>query len=174
MYRSRLSESGAAALEFALVLPVILLLTLCVNELIRTSSAKKVVTQLSREAANIAYRECTGLADRQVLLNCLNQQRDNIQLFARANIHPDAEIILSYYEIGPAPQRLLMEKGISTGQLNRTRFSTTNGAFKAEITVLDSQAIYVGEAFIPYRPVIREFLNIFGWDLTMVYDATVV
>lgn len=171
--RLRNSESGVAVLEFALVLPLILLLTLCVNEVIRTSSAKKVVTQLSREAVNLAYRECTGLADRQLVVNCLNQQRDNIQLFARTNIHPEAEIILSYYETGPAPQKILSEKATSSGNLNPSRFSTTNGAFKSEITVLESQGIYVGEAFIPYRPVIREFLRIFGWNITMVYDATV-
>ncbi len=191
--RSKYSaENGVAIVEFALVLPLLMLLTLCVLELVHTTSAQKTVIQLSREAANFAFRYCatyplpdpiTRPDDFQTKMNildgCLEKNRNDFQTWARININPNIVISMSYYELHPTtkgmnPKKYSQSSGDGAFPKGATRFSEANGKFYPSVTNITGQGLYVGEAWMRYDSLMGRLMGIFSYGVDGVYDSTVI
>ena len=81
MTDDRTNERGVAMLEFAIILPILLLIFFAATDLYRVFSAHQFMSVLSREAGNVAFRECTeepsGLKTNQCLERFANEVFNN-------------------------------------------------------------------------------------------------
>jgi Flp pilus assembly protein TadG len=170
MHSERPAERGIALVEFALILPLLLALTLGVMELIHSTNVAKVASQLSREAANLALRQCTESAS---VVTCLQSQQTLIQNFARNNGFAGTEVIISYYKTSDAASPVLTQVASSGVGTYPTRFAADGSGFAPEIKSLKGQSMYIAEVYIPYTAVVRRIAGVFDFGLTFLYDVTV-
>lgn len=163
--------------ELALILPALMLFVFGGYELVRTDMTKKVATQLSREAANLAYRQCiarTGDPDdmRDCLLTCIRQ----IQNSAVNMGHPGLVVLISYYASGETaldPFRRIAIAGDGDPK-HATRFAADNDSLSPAIRALPLQRVFLGEVYVPYEPVVARIGSIFHYEMGWLYDASVL
>lgn len=131
-------EQGVALVEFAIILPLLVFVSIFSLELVRISSSKKLAVQISREAVNLAFRDCAGRmscdpgitdatcappsGDQVVLMNaCLKNSTDVLLRFVTESGINNAKIILTYYFIDTASTHTLTLQAAS--QTSSTRAS---------------------------------------------------
>lgn len=174
--RAKRSECrGSVLVELALVLPIFLIVSFGGLEIVRTTTARKTTMQLSREAANIAYRKCFNRnGDAVQMQNCLNLCETQIRTSARNTINGGIQIILSYYQTDSAtPPNLSLLTSVGGSASFPSRFSTTNGSISAGIRGLPNETIFVGEVYMPYSSIVGNLGRIFRYNTSYVYDASV-
>lgn len=131
-------EHGVALVEFAIILPLLVFVSIFSLELVRISSSKKLAVQISREAVNLAFRDCAGRmscvpgitdescappsGEQVVLMNaCLKSSTDVLLKFVTDSGVNNAKIILTYYFIDTASPRTITLQAAS--QTSSTRAS---------------------------------------------------
>jgi hypothetical protein len=82
------ASSGMAAVEFALVLPLLLLLVVCLVDIARAIQANMILLSLSREGANLAARGALPLKDgSQAIIGALASTAPPLDMNARGMIY---------------------------------------------------------------------------------------
>jgi Flp pilus assembly protein TadG len=98
MKRSR-GQCAAALVELALVMPVFFLVGFSAIELSRAINYVESVSTLSREAARMAYVNCSSESD-AAMDACISQVRVDANAYAAA-VRPGSEVIISVYKLNP-------------------------------------------------------------------------
>lgn len=173
------NQRGVAIMEFAILLPLLAMISIASLELVRTSGALKVAVQMSREAANIAFRDCIGVGeptnaeDRQLLLTCLNERRAVTNTFNQSWGRPGIEVLLSYYEVVEKNGVPVVEYwGTSSSGVYPTKFDASK--LLTEITKLPGERIVVAEVYVPHRAIVPGIAGLFHYDPDFLYDLTVL
>lgn len=174
-------SKGQALVEFALVMPVLLIYLLGAAEFSNMFMTALRVSNLSREAANIAFRDCsyysiplgTSTEERdeaqQRLLTCMNEARDRINAYTNSllgNFNSKGTVILSLYNTADNISSVV--KGGSAAA--NSRYSI--GSFSSLQT--NHPIIAAGEVFYQYTP-LTPFANlIMGFSvLQNLYEVTI-
>jgi hypothetical protein len=98
---NRYSEKGVGIIEFAIILPLFVLIVLGIIEFSRVVIIREELASLAREAANAAYRSCpTSGANADI---CNIQTADFIRNAAIASNYSPARlrVIISSYKVAP-------------------------------------------------------------------------
>lgn len=163
--------------EFALILPIMILLTFGVLELLHATNVAKIAAQLSREAANTTFRECSIITDVNIAQGCVTDRRNEFQQWAINHIDPNTRIIISIYATSPVVPPavpVLTKLNGTTDATYTSRFTAAPAGFTPAVLALSGQPIYVAEVFIPYTPVVGNIPKIFPFNFPLIYDATVL
>lgn len=174
--RSPHNQQGIAIAELALLLPLLLLLGIGALELVRTSAMVKVAAQLSRDAANTAFRDCGSPAEnRERLVACLTSTQADLESRARRRISGDIRILFSAYATDastpPAITRLAIAGETPSAP---TRYDISGANFGRPLTSLPNQSILVAEVYVPANTLVRSLLTFWHYDPGMLYDATLL
>lgn len=171
-----LNQSGIALVEFALVLPVLVLIAFGCAEFGRILQETQTAVFFSREVARTAYRLCGAErgASAQV---CLNEVLSEHQA-ALNQIHPAAEVVVSSF------QRVESTPSINsnTSPQNPAHSSRYNASNIRNLVLYRSSApllfaapgqiVIVGEAFIPHNSIVPFISNVF-FPGGLLYDAAI-
>lgn len=167
------TEKGLALLEFTMVLPFLLLMVMVAAEAGRAINTIESATQYSREAANLAYRQCLDL-DRGSARFCLMSVQTTVQNYAR-RYAPDTKIELAIYPIEALdnPRLVIRARPTSMG----SKFSIQNRQFVGPLrtnTLTTNGVIIVSEAWVPFETTI-EWIDalVFKFSRDHLYDAAV-
>ncbi len=90
------SPVGGGLAEFAILIPLVLCLAVASINLIRMVQVKQLLSSVSREGANAAYRTCAKSSG-SARTSCLEALEAELTAYAQSAI-PGAEIILSIYQ----------------------------------------------------------------------------
>jgi hypothetical protein len=172
-----MNEKGNIIVEFAMVLWVIVIISFGGLELARALDYRQVAAVVSREAARVAYRECSvngGGANYYDL--CLGRVdiAPAFQSFATA-LAPGSRVVVRIYGLDAAGTNVvLLGRYPSTGTLPGFKpFDNQETNFTSMVT--NHHVVVVSEAFVPYQPMLLGFsnrsLNLEGRD---IYDVTVI
>lgn len=172
--RQASSERGVAIIELAIVLPMLILLFFGAIELVRALQMQERMTVLTKEAANIMFRDCLEL-DEPALTQaagadaCMNKALADIDNASRF-VMPGALWILSLYDKDSATPGNLKAR-VSSAGAPASRFDTNpvpNGL------LLSQGKIVTAEVFFTYRPLFHDGVG--GSNIipvtTQLYDAT--
>lgn len=193
IYRQNTSR-GAAILELAFVLPILVLVVISGIEFSRGLQRMQIATALSREVASIAARECyydiagdptQKALEEQALLSCLNGCALSIRNVAQ-RLAPGSEILVGVYAYDStvAANQALDFHSAVLGQ-NSTKFAwkdasagLVGGTIGSQVKLLTSRPprgnIYVGEAYVPYRSIVNFVWSMLGQPPQVFYDVTVI
>ncbi len=169
-------ECGIAIVELALILPLLLIITLASLELIRESTSVKIAVQLSREAANLAYRECVNrINSPDEAVECLSLCQQEVMQRARDTIGSNVTVILSYYTTDTAAAPLLWRLAeVGSSVTYPTKYTAATLAPHSYIATKPDQPIVIGEVYVPYTAVIRAVGGFFHNSDGAAYDATIL
>ena len=174
------ASQGAAILELALIIPLILLLILGTVEISRVMRASQIANQLSEEASNSIYRECSDFLEPagETSSDTLNRTSQCVQdtynkefapLIAQLARPGAIRIVLSIYRevAGPIVQRFaLINDGAAP---TSTKFSASGNTIATTLTnvggggtvVIDAafmaahQRVAIAEVFIQVDPLLN-------------------
>ncbi len=184
-----LGDRGAVLVEFAVILPLILVLVFAGSEFSRLIKVKQLVTTISREAANMAFREC--VMNEGATATCHTEMRNKLQTLARKKI-PGTEVIISVYnwdpevddEINTADGKVVDPPMVTAVGINQTKFAPSGDHIADAATrsinivprgIIERQrSVVIGEAYVPNTTVIGSFLGLFRFDRSVAYDATIL
>lgn len=181
-------------LEFLIVLPLLLGLVAAGLEFSRSLRYYQSATALSRELTNIAYRECANRPPLDTMV-CLERVRAPLQI-GGSKLVQGLELVVSMYEFDE-PTGTYRRLGVSplnasTGAsgVSQTKFAiaggtTLDGVAGAltgtgligrlnQTTLQRHRVVAIGEAFVPYSPVIRMVLGTFSAESGILYDAAIL
>lgn len=79
------NDRGIMMIELSVLVPFVLLIVFTAIEIAHYLRVHQAVTTMSREAANMAFRECSESTDTEVQ-NCLNSKRDKIVSAAKISL----------------------------------------------------------------------------------------
>lgn len=187
MSHSRInSHKGTIMIEFALVLPIILMISLGAFEISRAIRLVGVASKLSYEVAKVAIKECFDGGEKisvQPFDVCLQEKQEGVQILAES-IVPGTKIYLRYY-VTNAPVNPSGWKGDKAASkypqtdsdefqenLDRTETFIKDNFDKLK----EHRKLIVGECFLPYSPLfgfISTFLP-FRTSNNYMYDATII
>ncbi|MCB0323592.1 MAG: pilus assembly protein [Bdellovibrionales bacterium] len=162
---------GAIVAEFAIIVPLLLLVAIAGLEFSRSFKYTEVATMLAREGASIAYRMCSAERDVIAANQCLQTVRETVDDFGN-NVFPGANVLLSMY-------RYPAENEDCTGEIQQVAIVGV-GAHQTKVRFIgdersqqdeqdrsqgeiDRQAVcrsgvlIVSEVFIPYEPLVPLF-----------------
>jgi hypothetical protein len=184
--RLKAGEKGAAALEFALVLPTLLILVFGVIDVGRLIHARLIVTNVSREGGSLASR---GFKSADDLLNMLRASG------APLDLNGSGKICVSRIRCGASADEPdpYIQTQFSTGALNvatrvRDNFQTLglSDALYQHLTfegapknTSDIAEVWVVEVFYLYRPItplpgfIKDLLITQGYDGSVIGSKAV-
>lgn len=189
-------EKGIAMLEFVVILPLLLGLSIAALELSRSLRHAQLASTLSREVASIAYRECTNLPPPETM-SCLEQIATPLTDFAQRLI-PNSLVIVSVYALDDSSGvEVLQRRGIfplqasdGTVGVSQTKNSITNGVAMdgvqgsqqgttfsgvvEEEWVREHRMVVIGEAYVPFVPVLPFAGGLFVTGDLEFYDASAV
>ncbi|RIL11777.1 MAG: hypothetical protein DCC75_01690 [Proteobacteria bacterium] len=138
---TRHAQAGAALAELAIIAPFLLAITLASIDVSTYLRDRAVLSSLSREAANSAFRQCPPDDG-----GCVDRVRLSLQDYA-SSIVPGAEIIISNYVLsgGEVVRTVLSQP---PGSAHATRF--TPARVKAEVQALNGfkANISIGEVYL--------------------------
>lgn len=179
---SAASESGAALIELAVILPFLLLLFFGAVDLVRMFQARQIMTALSRESANTVFRECLEL-DGQVLTDCIGDVWNRLTQVSGIAL-PGTRVVISLYrwsgttstatriaycDSSPPPT----PSGCDVDGINNSRFTAASfpaGNTPLTVMIRETERLAVGEVFYTYQPMFG-FLGILGINLQF-HDVT--
>lgn len=174
--------SGNVLLELALILPVAIMVVFISLEVARCIEFIQVASSLGREAASLALRECSGDAQPK-LDHCLNQIRDKIMQDYAGGLVPGTVVSASVYAKNPTTSALTSGASDASGAYS-TQYSLSGESIVGSDVhespnlssgVLDEQrTVVIGEAFVPYSPMIPGLSGLFGLSEGRFYHVTVM
>lgn len=179
-------ETGVILVEFAIILPIILLITIGAFEITRAIRIVGVASKLSYEVAKVAIKECFDGGENigvQPFDACMQERVTGIQNLA-STIVPGSRIFLNYYAVpnttGTYSSWPIFRR-FSTSATGEPAFDTsiskTTDFLNARVNNLkEHRKIIVGECFLPYTPLfgyVRLFLP-FRTSGSYLYDATII
>ena len=155
-------ERGNAIVEFALILPLIIMLFIATVEFTRTFRAKEMMAQASRELAHVVYRECfdsngalcnLSPANNQTDL-CLSYYKDNFTRRIEQHL-PGIELSVSMYSYDAASstvEQVGLSRAMGSAAQSATRFSVPriSAEFRPEIEA--QELLVIGEVFYTFQP----------------------
>ena len=156
------SIRGAAAVEFAFIMPLLFLLVFAIIDFGRLGHARLVVTNVSREAANLAsrYRDID-----------IQQEADDLLFLLSASGTPldldqNGKIIVTKISAGLSSENqdpviavqrsrgnLSVDSRLVGGQLGLSQPMYDHLVFKEDNQTSDISEITVAEVFYKYRPI---------------------
>ena len=175
-------KKGGVLVEFALILPLMIIIAVSGFEFTRALRFLKISADLSKEIAKITLRECFDATTTNLHQICLETNRERLENFANT-IVPGVELIITYSEFNPAitdwnPPVIAIGERAPTDPIdfNRqtSRFQNFMNTFGGTLTL--HQKIYFGECFVPYQPIFTflEAVLPFNTQNGFLYDATVI
>lgn len=156
------SSRGSAAVEFAFVLPLLIVLVFAIIDFGRLVHARLVVTNVSREAANLAsrYRDIEIQQQAEDLLFLLSSSSTPLSL------EENGRIIITKISAGSSTENtdpviavqrsrggLSVGSRLAGGQLGLSQAMYEHLVFKEDNQTSDISEITVAEVFYKYRPV---------------------
>lgn len=156
------SSRGSAAVEFAFVLPLLIVLVFAIIDFGRLVHARLVVTNVSREAANLAsrYRDIEIQQQAEDLLFLLSSSSTPLSL------EENGRIIITKISAGTSTENtdpviavqrsrggLSVGSRLAGGQLGLSQAMYEHLVFKEDNQTSDISEITVAEVFYKYRPV---------------------
>lgn len=158
--------SGSVLVEFILIMPLAILICLAAIDLSRAMRTFKIAATMSREIANIVYRECvtSDVAERN---DCLDNAFQSVQDTA-TDIANGSQVLVTLFieqpdgSIGPltrAPGGIAVPFQFnSTADLDTTTGGGLRiGSGNIDSSIRDRQAVVVGEAYVPFQPIVPFF-----------------
>ncbi len=161
----RLTQKGQAILELAMVLPVLIIIGFTGIEFSQALRTKQLSRTLSREAASMAYRDCS-LSSGVRTVDCLNQVRASVM--QSASLRPGTNVVLTMYESSPNINRFGPTGGssrFSMGDLNTSGNSVGDLIRSQKVAVVAEVEVRHNSALI--------FLP-FSFGTRLFYDATIL
>ena len=166
-----------------MVIPLIFGLTFAGLEYSRALRTWEISTALSRELANMAFRQCSEERDTgpfaQYLSNCLNQVIRDVQA-QTGSTAPGAQMILSLYTGGPG--KTITEEAI-VGQGTPPVVSkydvlnmNANPASGLSQAIELNHVLVIAEVYLPHKRIINGIPGIYVWGSgqRLFYDATIM
>ncbi|MDD5216978.1 MAG: pilus assembly protein [Candidatus Omnitrophica bacterium] len=164
---------GQATVEFAILLPVVISAVLGAVELSNMYLMSLRVSNMSRQAANIAFRDCAYLPDNNqssCLANIVSEIRDEGDLLLNS-FSANGTVVASTY-VADANQVVRLVDAESAGDGNySTQFDTSRIDTSL---VINFKRVAIGEVFYRYTPVTPiGSLFTFLTEETVIYESTV-
>ena len=181
-------DRGVAVVEFAILAPILLFFAIAGLEFSRSMKYTEVATMLSREAASIAYRVCSGEVDPQTSDRCLQKVREDIEGFGD-NVFPGTTVLLSLFRFDGdsetcsgridrlafvggerhASKVKFVDRQLLLGQQYGENYNTPRDWHSAEVSrelVCKHRAVVVSEVHIPFESI----LGIAHWFFSFTHD----
>ncbi|GEM_PF-2726615 len=146
------AQRGINTVEFALLLPILMMLLSIVVDMGRYVSRKQELISLTREAANLAARQMDSGSSTnfpntmtQVATNAwpIDLLNDGRMYMARVYRTPTNAVIQQFHQYGNLPNAALVLTGGFGG----------NATLPTHVTMVTNQTYYVVEAYIDFEPV---------------------
>jgi Flp pilus assembly protein TadG len=175
LFANARADKAGVILEFALILPLILGITLGAFETARAMRIHQRMSVLSREAANAAFRECSDLPSPSACLNNVLTRMNSLN----ASGAPGAELVLTIFTYDASTSNVVLAGRAGTdgagvtSKGNATRYSSANVA--SNITSLNAQnrVIAISEVFLPYSSVTGTFPGFYKFSKAVFYETTI-
>lgn len=173
-------QHGSVLVEFILILPLVFLICLAAIDLSRAIRTFKIASTMSREVANMVFRECVT-SDQAERSDCLNGVHGRIQGLATV-LAPGSEVLVTLFISQPGRGILTETRTVGTRPFRYADTAAldaptgTNGLLRIGESAIDPsiterQAIVVGEAYVPFNPLVPIFYRYFRDP--MVHEVTI-
>lgn len=161
------SACGAAFVELAITVAVVLFLIFAGLEFSRALRTIEVASLISREAASVAFRDCA--ADRGDKLSaCLELTRQDIESLGRQISNGEVDVVLSFFQ--PLPD----------GSISRVAFAASGrAASTVDQTLIGDVArrqrlLVVAEAYVSFQSVFSNKRRVLWFRPARLYDLTII
>ena len=166
----KLNNRGQALMELAFMMPVFVTIIFGVIELSNYLTFSLRASNISREIANAAFRDCGFLSDSS-LPGCLQSSADRVREHADFIFNDFTNlgaVIVSTYEANP-PDLAGQESAGAGGYLSRYDVNLVD-----QDVLSTHERIVIGEVFYPYAPITPAgaLLNLFDIN-PVVYEVTI-
>lgn len=171
LFRRHPNERGAALVELALIIPFLFGLVFAGIEFARAIRVAKMVSQLSRESANYALRECSPVWESPQA--CLEDVGRRSAQFADAGMS-NVEVIVALYRRNPATG-VIEEIGIWPPRPNRSAYCApfTGCSREVDSTLVSAAGtIAVAEVFAGFTPIVKHIPQQFWFNPETMYEAS--
>ncbi len=176
------SDAGHAFIELAIVIPVLFGIAIIGLDLARSLSVRQIANALTREAASMAYRDCSSETNDEKIESCLEGVRDFIA--ARSNVAGGtAQVILALYDgqSGAIVRRGRVGDSVDASS-SRVQYGDSeipaNSALGAAI--ISHEIVISAEILVPFEPLLAGILPFAdGKEFSLgsayeIYDATIM
>jgi Flp pilus assembly protein TadG len=177
---SRNHARGAAFLELAILIPLLLVIGLGAMEFARTLQTYEAVSSVSREAARVGMKNCSASATTTAAQNCLANVVADVQSFADVML-PGTTIVLSMYEkINPSPHSQLVASVHTASyvppvfplpDLRASRYNASSVGSNMTLTSYRTRLV-ISEVFYQQRSIAPR-LYIPTFNPGLVYETTI-
>lgn len=173
---AKYKRQGGVLLELVIIIPFILFLSFTGFELIRSLKYLNLAATLSREIANIAYRECDP--NNTNMQTCLDTYRQNLETYAITNLNLDGiEIKVTYVSANSVDAwngNFIKSPDDATGYKHGNSDDGPTNFIKEYSKIAYLQKGFLGECYIPYTPIVSYVDSFFPFPLQegAIYDAT--
>ena len=162
-------KRGIATLELALLLPFLFLMFLGIFDYSRAIHAKNIITNMSREGANLAARSGIDATSAQEYMNAIAYTAEPLDMQANGKIYisvvkgvGSTESVISTVQTRYTWAGGGISPGSKIGAVNN--HATGLGPLSLTNGLASGETVYVVEVFYRYRSVFFRFL---GFDKTM-------
>ena len=171
MKRRFTSDEGNLIVEFAIIVPVILLIAFGALDISRAMRVKQIAQTLSRESASLAYRDCS-VQPGTTTTDCLDlvQQRMNTR---SGMVLPGSQIVLTLYSYDPVAG-------------NITQYGPSGGTSKYSLSRLNTigdnvgnmvraqREVVIAEINAPYSSLLAPSTRLFQLGERTFYDVSIL
>jgi hypothetical protein len=176
--KSKSCERGIALVEFAIIVPVLFAIIFGGIELARALRVQKMVSTMSREVANIAFRECTPALE--PVQACLENVVERVVPLSSPGMS-EVIVIVSVYRVNPVTG-FVEQAGTARGfadasdpEPNLQSRICLSGCLENlnSSLVRDAGMIAVGEVYSRFTPIVGIIPNYLWFNPERLYEATV-
>lgn len=149
---------GAALVELAIVLPLLLILALGVFDFARAIHAKNMLTNMSREGANLASRSATANTD---IMNTLAYTAQPLDMRSNGMIY--VTVVQGNPENGSVVPRIISQSRWLNRSNPQSRIGSAAGDSAQNLDALNlaqGETVYAVEIFYRYRSVFYNYLGL--------------
>lgn len=178
----RKAEAGHAFIELAIVIPVLFGIAIIGLDLARSLSVRQIANALTREAASLAYRDCSSETVDERIESCLEGVRNFIA--ARSNVAGGtAQVILALYDgqSGAIQRRARVGDSVDASS---SRVQQGDVEIRPEsalgTAILSHEIVISAEILVPFEPLLAGILPFGeGQHFSLgseyeIYDATIM
>lgn len=175
--RIRNCEKGGALIEFAMLMPLLLLLAIGGAEIGRAISAREAAIALSKAAANQAFRECTHMTQGKMTL-CLNDIRNQFQTFA-SQVFPGTSVVVKVFTWDPDTGAGIEAQSATGGKVSQFDYNASSGLLTSHPSTISNSIVQqrrilvVGEAYVPFDHIAPYTAQIFDVTNGEYYESTI-
>ncbi len=176
-------EPGHAFIEILLILLILGAIAFCGLEFVRSLRHSQVAATLSREAASVAFRDCTAS---NTPVPCLDREKQQVAKIANS-LFPGGEVIISLLTYDQITNKfVLVARSTLTGPyaskfgltLPGPKIGTALTGILADINVVSAiksnRTTVVAEVFLPYDAIVKGIPKMFSYDPDVFYDITIM